>query len=665
MLPVVAVLYITACNEENEVEIPAKLDIPQESLSFFEHGISFSATASDGVVTVKLAFTSSLSWSATIQDADDGKPITWLTVNPSSGSAGSTTITVTAQDNTSEEARKAKITVTCGSITQSVNVVQAGLKTSPQNKGLVISPAEVEIGKNEKIQLSVFDADGNPVKATWSSSNTLVASVDGNGQLESLNPGTAIITAQADGKSGTCQVTVHDEVPLESLTFDKTELSLNVGETYKLTPIFIPENASNKTIYRWASNAPQVASVSDDGLVTALAPGKALIRAGIDAQGSIMAECMVTVIDPNAVTITIESLTLDKSEATVSVNQAEPLFITATVTPQDVLEKTSVGWKSSNPTVVLVEAINKTQAKVVGLKAGKETVMAYIGDKTAICEVTVEGAPTVPVSGIYLNYASLELEEGASKTIIATVSPVYATDKIVIWSSSNTAVATVDDGTVTAVAEGEAVITAKAGDFDVTCYVTVKKAGPSVPIPEAVDLGLPSGLKWASFNVGASSPEESGDFYTWGGVEPHYSSLSQLTWKSGMTTGYTWSTYEWGKLYNQLTKYCDNVSDWVKGTSTFPDNKHSLDITDDAANVNLGGSWRMPTPTEKEELRKKCTWTYEVLNGVKGARVTGPNNNSIFLPAQAHSVVVVQWVETETELQSTRQELMVITGHRV
>lgn len=130
VLPVAAVLSFTACDEkgEGEVEIPAKLDIPEESLSYFKQGINFSATAADGDVTIKLSFTSSLEWSVTIEDANEGKPITWLTVNPSSGSAGPTTITITAQDNTDEQPRKAKITITCGSITQSVYVIQAGMK---------------------------------------------------------------------------------------------------------------------------------------------------------------------------------------------------------------------------------------------------------------------------------------------------------------------------------------------------------------------------------------------------------------------------------------------------------------------------------------------------------------------------------------------------------
>ena len=84
---------------------------------------------------------------------------------------------------------------------------------------------------------------------------------------------------------------------------------------------------------------------------------------------------------------------------------------------------------------------------------------------------------------------------------------------------------------------------------------------PLAPLPEAVDLGLPSGLEWASFNLGASKPEEYGDYYAWGETKPHYSSLDPLTWMEGKEDGYSWSTYEWcAGDKNTITKYCSNSS---------------------------------------------------------------------------------------------------------
>ena len=134
---------------------------------------------------------------------------------------------------------------------------------------------------------------------------------------------------------------------------------------------------------------------------------------------------------------------------------------------------------------------------------------------------------------------------------------------------------------------------------------------------EAVDLGL--SVKWATCNVGADTPEEYGDYFAWGETEPK--------------SNYSWSTYKYGD-YNTLTKYCNNSS---YGYNGFTDNKTVLDLEDDAARVNWGGSWRMPTDAEWKELMNNCTWTWTAQNGVNGYRVTsnkgGYTDKSIFIPA--------------------------------
>ena len=129
---------------------------------------------------------------------------------------------------------------------------------------------------------------------------------------------------------------------------------------------------------------------------------------------------------------------------------------------------------------------------------------------------------------------------------------------------------------------------------------------------EYVDLGL--SVKWATCNMGASSPEEYGDYYAWGETETK--------------STYDWNTYKWCKgSENTLTKYCTD-SDY--GTV---DNKTVLDPEDDVAHVKWGGNWRMPTDAEMTELRENCTWTWTTHGGKNGYKVTGPSGNSIFLPA--------------------------------
>ncbi len=140
---------------------------------------------------------------------------------------------------------------------------------------------------------------------------------------------------------------------------------------------------------------------------------------------------------------------------------------------------------------------------------------------------------------------------------------------------------------------------------------------PEVGNHEYVDLGL--SVKWATCNVGATTPEEYGDYFAWGEVEPK--------------EYYDWSTYKYGTDYNQLTKYCTKSS---YGKDGFTDNKTVLDPEDDAATANWGGAWRMPTKAEQDELRNNCTWTWTTQNGVNGYKVTGPNGNSIFLPAAGY-----------------------------
>ena len=137
---------------------------------------------------------------------------------------------------------------------------------------------------------------------------------------------------------------------------------------------------------------------------------------------------------------------------------------------------------------------------------------------------------------------------------------------------------------------------------------------------ECVDLGLPSGLIWATMNVGASSPEEYGDYFALGETKPKSS--------------YSWSTYKWcNGADNKLTKYCTQ-SDYWDGAGPM-DNKTVFDLEDDAAYVHWGGSWRMPTLADYRDLLDKCTWTWTWIsqNGVDGDKVIGPNGNSIFLPA--------------------------------
>ncbi|MBQ7640116.1 MAG: hypothetical protein IJS91_03890 [Bacteroidales bacterium] len=133
----------------------------------------------------------------------------------------------------------------------------------------------------------------------------------------------------------------------------------------------------------------------------------------------------------------------------------------------------------------------------------------------------------------------------------------------------------------------------------------------------AVDMGL--SVLWHQCNVGASNPEDYGDYYAWGETETK--------------SHYSWETYKFGTSFLSVSKYNTQSS---RGTV---DNKTTLDLEDDVARVKLGGTWRMPTNAEWKELRNtnNCTWTWTTQNGVYGRLVTSKKTgNSIFLPAAGY-----------------------------
>ena len=159
---------------------------------------------------------------------------------------------------------------------------------------------------------------------------------------------------------------------------------------------------------------------------------------------------------------------------------------------------------------------------------------------------------------------------------------------------------------------------------DVTCLIDYLLNGtwgdePVTPPDEHewVDLGLPSGTLWATCNVGADNPEDYGGYFAWGETDTE--------------DYYDWDTYKWcdGTMYS-ITKYC------IHSEYGTVDNKTELDPEDDAAYVNWGPSWRIPTTEQQQELVNNCTWTWTTRNNVKGQLVTGPNGNTIFLPAAGY-----------------------------
>ena len=215
-----------------------------------------------------------------------------------------------------------------------------------------------------------------------------------------------------------------------------------------------------------------------------------------------------------------------------------------------------------------------------------------------------------------------------TETLVATVMPSNATNKALIWSSDSPSVAVVNnEGIVTSLMEGSAIITATTEDrgYSAQCRVRVVP----VPQPEAVDLGL--SVAWASFNVGASNPEELGEKFAWGETEAK--------------TTFGWTNYKWANGSNKtLTKYNWDIN------YGHVDNRWALELEDDAAFVNLGTSWRMPSKEECIELCSNCKIEYYVMNGIPGVLFTskqdGYTSNSIFLPSTTGELGCRYWTST-------------------
>ena len=161
------------------------------------------------------------------------------------------------------------------------------------------------------------------------------------------------------------------------------------------------------------------------------------------------------------------------------------------------------------------------------------------------------------------------------------------------------------------------------GDSDSTCsHTAVIERGYCTACNElldSVDLGLD--VKWATMNVGATKPEEYGDYFSWGETEPKEE--------------YLWTLYKYYDDDGKLTKYCVPSRMYVTNYGK-NDGKTVLEPIDDAATANWGEAWRMPTKEEMTKLIEVGDWTWTTLNGVFGYEVKGSNNNSIFLPAAGY-----------------------------
>lgn len=320
----------------------------------------------------------------------------------------------------------------------------------------------------------------------------------------------------------------------------------------------------------------------------------------LSAEEAIFVEEATVNISTAAVTPTKKLKTVTLPLDNISVEAGEMLKLWIATGPQDMSGKTL--------TATLTTANN---TKYINELAGEnlESGKAYRWEQTA---------KSKPAERLTLNRKRIQQIVGTTYQLTATIAPNDVADKSCTWTSSDPSVVTVDEtGLLTIIAVGEAEITAIANsNTELKAVCEVKTGDDPFNGHEYVDLGITNDqgepLYWATCNVGATTPEEYGDYFAWGEIEPK--------------TDYSWSTFKWcNGSKNTLTKYN------TKSSSGTVDNKTVLEPEDDAARQNWGGTWRMPTKSEFKQLYDDCTWTWDSTK--KGYLVTGTNGNSIFLPA--------------------------------
>lgn len=435
---------------------------------------------------------------ATLVPADANGTVTWST-SDSSVATVSNDGTVTAVKNGT-----ATVTAKCGDL-------------SAQTKVTVINPLKaititgtthsIKKGQTTQLGLTYDPADTtDSVAATWTSSNTSVATVSKTGLVTALKDGSTTIKATVGNVSSTYDIAVK-EVKLTGIKMEEKAL-IHEGDTKALTVEYTPADTTDDKTVAWSSSDSTVASVDNNGTVTAVKPGSAVITAKV---GSYQATCAVTVDAP------LKEIVTEKS--TIDMVKKQTANIAYSLVPADTTDSKDVTFTSSDETVATVNSDGKVTAK----KAGQATV-TITGANGIKATVTVN-VSEIPVNEVVLSAQDEIIEAGAKKAITATLKPENNTDdnQNVTWTTSDEKIVKVvvdkDDShkaTIEGIASGSAVITATAANgTKAECTVKVPKHITSITLPGAVEL-----TRGASTNLNVTiAPADTDDDTT-------------VTWKS-------------------------------------------------------------------------------------------------------------------------------------
>ena len=421
------------------------------------------------------------------------------------------------------------ITAKVGNISTSCRVTVKPTEAA----SIKLDQTSVSIHVDESVTLTATILPENTTDKTikWSSVDQSIATVDQNGKITGIAVGSTTITAQTGNIKATCSVTVK---PTEaaSIKLDQTSVSIHVDESVTLTATILPENTTDKTI-KWSSVDQSIATVDQNGKITGIAVGSTTITA---QTGNIKATCSVTVKPTE-----VSSIKLDQTSVAIVIG--ESVNLTATILPENATNKT-ISWSSSDQSVATV-----TNGRVTAIALGNAVVTAQVGNIKANCAVTVK---PIEVTSIILSQTSITLLAGESLNLTATIAPDNATDKSIVWSSSDSSIATVSkDGKVTAIAVGSTSITAKSGTVSAVCSVTVRPIEVTSIVLNQSDAILSKG---ESISLTATITPENATNKTiiWASADSNIATVS----KNGVVTGCEVGTTQISANIDNAWAYC-------------------------------------------------------------------------------------------------------------
>lgn len=330
-------------------------------------------------------------------------------------------------------------------------------------------------GNTEILTVSGYPENAALGDVIWTSSNESVAKVEG-GVVTALSIGTAIIQAEAKGKTAFCKVIVTNpgivSIPIKAIKLSETNMVMRTGETEKLEVAYIPSDTTMEKKITWTSSDKNIVTIDENGIVTAVGEGKAIITG--TSYNNKTASCNVTVTDK----IPIIDISLGKLELGLLEGHSEALIVD--IDPENTTEDKAVNWTSSDESIAIVK-----DGVVTGVKEGIAIITAQVGEKSDSCKVIVS-KKQIPITKISLSRTSLQLEERGSETLTVSITPENTTeDKTITWISSDESIVTVKDGVVTGIKEGTATVTAKIGEKSAICDVVVTKK-PEIEKPLSI-----------------------------------------------------------------------------------------------------------------------------------------------------------------------------------